>query len=69
MKLLVTNFLILKTKDGIRTYNYMCRQVLTYAFNFSFEITPNSQVVFKFEIFTLFLHLALMSIFVANNAS
>jgi hypothetical protein len=33
------------------------------------EVTPSSQVAFKFEIFTLFLHSWLMSIFVTNNAS
>jgi len=56
MKLLVTNFLILKTKDGIGTSNYMCREVLIFALNSSSEIHLSSQVAFKFEIFTLFLH-------------
>jgi hypothetical protein len=69
MRLLVTIFLILKTVDGLGTSNYMCRQALTCALNSSSEVTLSSQVAFKFEIFTLFLHSWLMSIFATSNAS
>jgi hypothetical protein len=68
-RLLVTIFIILKTTNGLGTSNYMCRQALTYAINSSSKIILNSLVACKFEIFTLFLHSWLMSIFVANNAS
>ncbi len=67
--LLVTIFIILKTKNGLRIFNCMCRQALTCALNSSCKIILNFLVAFKFEIFTLFLHSWLMSIFVSNNAS
>ncbi len=47
----------------------MCGQVLTCALNSSSEIILSFWATFKFEIFTLFLHSWLISIFVTNNAS
>ncbi len=51
MRLTLTIFLISKTTNGMGTFNYMCRQVLTCALNSSFEITLRSWVAFKFENF------------------
>jgi hypothetical protein len=65
----MTIFLILKTIDGLGTSNFMCKQVLTCAQNSSSKIPLGFWVAFKFEIFTLFLHSWLMSIFVASNGS
>jgi hypothetical protein len=49
-------------------FNYMYRQVLTFVLN-SYKITPSYWDTFKFEIFTLFLHSWLMSVFATNNPS
>jgi hypothetical protein len=66
MRIMLTIFIISKTMDGLGTFIYMCKQVLTCALNSSFEITPSSWVAFKFEIFTLFLHSWFISIFVTT---
>ncbi len=69
IRLLVNNFLIQQTTDGLEISNYKSRKALTFTLKFSSKITPNSQVAFKLEIFTLFLHSRLISIFVARSAS
>ncbi len=51
----------------VRDNNYMSKQVLTLALNFSSKINPYSHFIHKLKIFTLFLWTWLMSIFVANN--
>jgi hypothetical protein len=51
----------------VKDNNYMSKQALSLALNFSSKINPYSHVIHKLKIFTLFLCAWLMPIFVTND--